>query len=103
MGTLLGDWQTMYREWQVPHFETSHDKKLSWCAEAMQEGQSWLKSQRGYEDMRKALDVISGRMGDVIPEYRSQLNSNRLKRNVREIVGALSDIRPLWGYHSDNP
>jgi hypothetical protein len=98
----VSDWQTVYREWQVPPFEANNDKKLAWLSESMQEGQAWLKSQRGYEDMRKALDVLSGRMTDVIPEYKSQLNSNRLKRNIREVVGALSDIRPLWGYHTDN-
>jgi hypothetical protein len=30
------------------------------------------------------------------------LNPNPLKRNVREVVGALSKLRPMWGYHSDN-
>lgn len=91
-----------FSNWQVPQFEASEGRKLGWLTETVQEGQAWFKSQRGYGDMRKALDVISGRMNDIIPEYRSALNTNRLKRNVREVVGTLSDIRPLWGYHSDN-
>src|SRR5205085_6583638 len=34
--------------------------------------------------------------------YRSRANPNRLKRNCREVIGALAKLRPLWGYHSDN-
>lgn len=95
-------------EWQVPPAvdrngnKMSETRMLGWCAEAIQEGQAWLKMQRGYSDMRKSLDVLSGRGGMELYDYRSRIKTNRLKRNVREVVGALSDIRPLWGYHSDN-
>ena len=95
-------------EWQAPPAvgrdgnKTAEGKILGWCVEAVQEGQAWLKLQRGYGDMRKALDVLSGKGGADLYDYRSSLNTNRLKRNTREVIGALSDIRPLWGYHSDN-
>ena len=97
-----------YLEWQVPPAvdregnKVKEERILSWCSEAVQQGQAWLKVQRGYGDMRKALDILSGRGGGELFDYRSGLNTNRLKRNVREVIGALSDIRPLWGYHSDN-
>lgn len=42
-------------------------------------------------------------MGGEVPQYRSQLNTNHLKRNIKEIVGTLAKLRPLWGYSSDNP
>lgn len=97
-----------YFEWQVPPAldkhgnKTSETRMLGWCAEALQEGQAWLKMQRGYGDMRKSLDILSGRSSGEMFDYRSRLKTNRLKRNIREIIGTLSDIRPLWGYHSDN-
>lgn len=105
----MADFGMNYTEWQVPPaitkegFRNSEGRILGWCSEAKQEGGNWLKGQRGYSDMRKAMDIISGKMASDVAEYRSRLNSNQLKHNVREVVGTLSDIRPLWGYHSDNP
>jgi hypothetical protein len=89
--------------WQVPPAAFADDRKLSWINEATESGQQWLKSQRGTTDFRNALDVISGRaIGPDPPKYRSRLNTNHLKRNIREVVGALAKLRPLWGYSSDN-
>src|ERR1700742_3704969 len=104
----MAEFGSNFYEWQIPPMtrrdgtKTPEDRILSWLNESMQEGQTWLKNQRGYVDIRKSLDVLSGRSGSEILEYRSKLNTNRLKHNVRQVVGALSDIRPLWGYHSDN-
>jgi hypothetical protein len=96
--------QDNYRQWQAPPAASKEDTKLGWLQECQETGLSWLKSQRGSSDWRKALDVISGKlMSADIPQYRSQLNTNHLKRNIREIVGVLSKLRPLWGYSSDNP
>jgi len=93
-----------YRQWQAPMAASEEKTKLGWLSEATETGIAWLKSQRGASDWRKSLDVISGKiMSADIPQYRSQLNTNHLKRNIREIVGVLSKLRPLWGYSSDNP
>lgn len=104
----MPDFGLNFHEWQVPPAVDKNGNKIAetrligWCSEAIQEGQAWLKMQRGYGDMRKSLDILSGKGGMELFDYRSRLKTNRLKRNIREIVGALSDIRPLWGYHSDN-
>lgn len=95
---------TVYTQWQIPPAASLEDRKIGWVNEACEQGVTWLKQQRGHYDWKHALDVISGRLVGVdIPQYRSQLNTNHLKRNVREIVGTLSKLRPLWGYSSDNP
>jgi hypothetical protein len=93
-----------YRQWQAPPAASKDDTKLGWLQECQETGVAWLKCQRGTSDWRKSLDVISGKiMSADIPQYRSQLNTNHLKRNIREIVGVLSKLRPLWGYSSNNP
>lgn len=90
-------------EWQCPPQASSESRILGWVNESTEEGQIWLRSQRGYGDFRKAMDVISGKpMNPDRIDYRSTLSTNRLKRNIREIVGALSNIRPMWGFHTDN-
>jgi hypothetical protein len=93
-----------YREWQVPAEATEESKRLGWLNEAVEEGQAWVKSQRGARDFHKALDTISGADTATSPgaDYRSKLSPNRLKRNMREVIGALAKLRPMWGYHSDN-
>jgi hypothetical protein len=79
-------------------------KRLGWINESSEEGISWIKNQRGSRDFRRALDTIAGldTASERIAEYRSKVNPNRLKRNMREVIGALSKLRPMWGYHSDN-
>jgi hypothetical protein len=94
-----------YRDWQCPPAAAPDHKIVGWCNESREEGMAWLKNQRGTTDFRKALDVIAGT--DTSPrsqssDYRSKISPNRLKRNIREVVGTLSKLRPMWGYHSDN-
>lgn len=91
------------KDWQCPSAAASDERKLGFLNESVEEGQLWLKSQRGSADYRKALDIISGKAGDQSSiEYRSKLRTNRLKRNIREVVGGLANIRPIWGFHTDN-
>jgi hypothetical protein len=90
-------------EWQVPPSAMPESRVVGWVNEACEQGQAWLKSQRGYTDISKALDILSGK--DVTPlqaSYRSRINTNRLKRNTREICGTLAKLRPFWGYHTEN-
>ena len=91
-------------EWQCPPAAVPPERRLGWLNENTESGLQWLKSQRGTGDFREALDIISGRYsGQQTAKYRSKLNSNHLKRNIREVVGTLAKLRPLWGYASDNP
>jgi hypothetical protein len=90
-------------EWQVPPQASPPERRLGWLQECQEQGQAWLRSQRGFTDFRKALDVISGIVGNQATKYRSNLNTNHLKRNIREVVGTMAKLRPLWGYSSDNP
>jgi hypothetical protein len=82
---------------------TEESRRLGWLDESVQEGQSWLKVQRGYTDIQRSFNIVSGKdVGPLRAEYRSAVNTCRLRRNVREVVGALAKLRPMWGYHSDN-
>ena len=93
-----------YKSWQLPPAATAESDRIGWLDDATGDGLAWLKSQRGFKDFRKALDTISGM--DTQPtyaaSYRSRVNPNRLKRNIREVVSVMSKLRPFWGYHSDN-
>jgi hypothetical protein len=90
-------------EWQCPPQAVPMERRLGWIQETNEQGNSWLAAQRGHTDWRQALDVIGGNIGPAPLKYRSRLNTNHLKRNIREVVGTLAKLRPLWGYSSDNP
>jgi hypothetical protein len=91
------------QDWQCPFAALPASRRLGWIDDATSEGQAWLRSQRGFSDMRKALDIISGiDVGRRAAEYRSQVSTNRLKRNIDEITNTLAKLRPTWGYHSEN-
>jgi hypothetical protein len=91
-------------EWQCPSHACAESKKIGWLNETIEEGQAWLRSQRGFSDYNKARDVIAGKDTSIRQpaSYRSHINPNRLKRNIKEVVGTLAKLRPDCGYHSDN-
>ena len=91
------------RDWQCPPASADLTRKLGWINEGCEEGNWWLKNQRGSVDYNKALETFSGRLSPIdVPLYRSQLNTARLKRNAREVIGACANIRPIWGFSSNN-
>lgn len=92
---------TVIKSWQAPPYYAKESDKVGWANEACQEGANWNKSQRGYDDWQKGLDIIAGRIPrDKVMQYRSQLTGNRLKTNVRVTVEGLSAIRPWGGFRS---
>jgi hypothetical protein len=92
---------TEFREWQVPPANATESRKLGWINEACQEGEHWNKSQRGYDDWLKGLDILSGNHKPKERlEYRSDLSANRLKTNIRVAISGLASIRPWSGYQA---
>lgn len=88
--------------WNDKGEPTDEKVTLGWLNEAIQEGTNFLKSQRGYGDIDRAMDILAGPGDERIPQALSRVHSNRLKRQVREIVATLSNLRPIWNYKTDN-
>jgi len=97
-------------DWRIPALynykgePTSADSKIGWLREALGEAENYQRTQRSYIDMDRALDVIAGVSAADTRQARSLsgVRVNRAKRNVRELVATLSNLRPLWGYKNDN-
>lgn len=82
---------------------TSDDTVQGWMRNAVQEGESFLKSQRAWSDLDRAYDIIAGPDDtERLPKGLSRCYVNRLKRQMREIVATESNLRPMWGFKSDN-
>lgn len=88
----------------VPSRETRKDKLLAWCRESWQQGDAHLRSQRPYKDIIAAMRMLAGDEGPVeLPPEVSHVYTNRLKRQIREVVAVISQINPSWSYNSLNP
>lgn len=87
--------------WRCPPKEADEKSKIGWISRAIGAGEAFLASQRASEDHDKALEIIAGKVS-ARPDRVSQLHINRIKRQVREVVGTLANLRPMWGYKSDN-
>jgi len=67
-----------------------------------QAGLEQLKKESAYRDMQKSIDYING--GQAMPRSKalSSIYDNKLRKIVLEIVSALTDVRPVWQYETNN-
>lgn len=91
-----------YSQYLVPNRSKSEDFKHGWLTDALRDGESYLKSQRNWSSIDKAVDILSGHGLDKVPKNLSRVHLNMLKRDVKEAVATLANMRPLWGYKTDN-
>lgn len=90
------------RRWQPPPKDALPGAKMGWVNDVVAAGEGNLTAQTGFKDIGRAVDLISGRLGELDTESRSKLTTNRGKRVLREVIANISDIRPVDCYTSDN-
>jgi hypothetical protein len=90
------------KDWAAPPFEAPDDKKFGFCRQAIESGIKWVEEQSSTEDVRRALDILSGKTGSPTSGKWANITTGDLKRAIREIVETLANIRPFWGYQTDN-
>lgn len=91
------------QDWQCPPQADPESKRLGWLRECQEDGEISKQANRGHADYRQFMDVIAGRIdSDDLLDYRSSVNTNELKTNVRWAIAAMSKLRPIWGYSSSN-
>lgn len=85
-----------------PTQNATEDYRIGWLKEAVREGETFIRNQTGASDFRVAKDIIAGVNTGKMPTSLSSINVNLTKRLIRDIVATMSNIRPLWGYSTDN-
>ena len=88
--------------WQSPIFEADDTKKLAFCKQAIESGIRWNEEQCSSNNVQRSLDILSGKTGGSVSGKWASITTGDLKRSVREIIETLADIRPFWGYQTDN-
>jgi len=89
-------------QYTVPAYGSSSDHLSGWLKEAKQDGETYLRAQRAWGDIDMGIDIISGDAYGKNLKGMSDLKVPMVKRDVREAVSVLANMRPLWGYKTDN-
>ncbi len=100
----------MSRDEETKHWQPPPNKgrdnasaRMSWVADVVSAGEQYNASLTAGKDVERAIGMISGRDARLPNQSRSDLNFNREKRALREVVANIADIRPVDGYSSENP
>lgn len=91
-----------YNQWTLPQEMAPEDTRLMTLKEFVREGETFLRNSPSYADFELGKNIIAGIHQNKISQSLSQINVNLQKRLIREIVAMMSNLRPLWGYSSDN-
>lgn len=75
---------------------------LAWMNEAIQEGEHFLRSQSGYRFVDASHRIMADIGFDELPRTLSKASKNFTKKGVRELVGTLSNPRPISSFESEN-
>lgn len=88
--------------WQCPPFEASDETKLGFIKRAISQGIQWQNENCNTASLTKAMDILAGKSGGSLSSKWAKFTTGDLKRAINEIVETLADIRPYWGYSTDN-
>lgn len=73
---------------------------LGWMRAAIEEGAAYLKQCKSYDNIDKAIDLIVGQLQQDTPLTISNIYVPSIKRDIKEMVAILSNIRPSWIYET---
>ena len=81
---------------------TPDDVKLAWLDYAITSGTSYLENQRAWKDIDAGLDIVNGDWFDDGSSELSNVSTNRTKRQIREVVASLGNLKVVPKYKTQN-
>ena len=91
------------KHYQPPPRDAKPSDKMGWINDVVSSGEQYNSTLLSARDIGTAINLISGRAAENLNQSRSNLNMNREKRALREVVANIADIRSVDAYTSDNP
>jgi hypothetical protein len=77
---------------------------LGWLREAVTEGESFLKSQKGYNRISETMDAVMGEQGLLERSDRlSSTSANFLGKIALDLAAGMTDTKAFWEYRTFNP
>lgn len=90
-----------FSDWACPPESAAEEVKLQWLTEQVRLSRTYLEGQPAYPDIERARMVLAGDR-PVLPEGRSAIHINRIKRQIREIVATITDFRLVGEFKTNN-
>ena len=85
----------------VPSDEKSYYRELlGFCNEAVQQGDAFLRSQRGYEKCGEAIDSIMSIERNPRATPLSSIQANHIGKIGLDLAASLTDTKPFWEYRT---
>jgi hypothetical protein len=91
-----------FLDFKVPARDADKNLKLRWAKTAEEQGANYIRNQSGLKNASFNRDVLMGNSQERIPRTLSGVKANRPKRQAREIVATLSNLRARFDYGTDN-
>jgi len=73
-----------------------------WIREAIQEGESFVKAQPGYNLIAKSIEAVGQTREDIRPGNLSTTSANHYAKVADDLAAYLTDIKPFWEYRTQN-
>jgi len=89
-------------ELTVPENE-QETEVLGFLTECVEEGEAFLRSQRGYDKMTVLIDQIMGEQRELRSSSLSSTTCNHTGKNAADLASLLTDVKPFWEYRTYNP
>ncbi len=81
---------------------TSDTDKLAWLDYAITQGYAFLQGQRAWKDIDAGMSIIDGDFTDELQSELSSVSTNRTKRQIREVVASLGNLRVVPKHRTQN-
>ncbi len=81
---------------------TSDDDKLAWLDYAITQGYAFLQGQKAWKDIDAGIEIIDGTFLEDQPSELSNVATNRTKRQIREMVSSLGNLRVVPKHKTEN-
>ena len=86
----------------IPSAPDHEHRILGWCKEALEEGEAFLKAQRGYDRFQEIVDAIMGNKRDLRASSLSSTSVNHMGKVASDLTAMLTDVKPFWEYKTEN-
>jgi hypothetical protein len=87
----------------VPPPLTDNERKvLGWCKEALEEGEAFLRSQKGYNLIPETIAAVMSESRSMRSSSLSSTTVNHVAKVAVDQASLCTDVKPFWEYKSHN-
>lgn len=85
-----------------PRIAESDEQLLGFLDTTLRANMATLKREPAYQTVGDCINYLNGASGGLKQQSLSRVTFNRLRKNTYEIVSSMTDVRPIWNYHTAN-